>query len=82
MCKHPEIQDKLRAELSEIPTDTPSHEELTTLPYLDAVVRETLRAYPPIPAIARVAREDSVLPLSEPLIDAHGKKHGEILCVK
>ena len=82
MCKHPEIQEKLRAEISEIPTDTPSHEELTTLPYLDAIVRETLRAYPPIPAVARVAREDSVVPLSEPLIDVNGKKHDGILCVE
>jgi cytochrome P450 len=77
-----EIQDKLRTEISEIPTNTPSHEEFTTLPYLDAIARETLRAYPPIPAIARVAGEDCVVHLSEPRIDVNGKKHGEILCME
>lgn len=81
MCKHPEVQDKLRAEVSEVLTDTPTYENLVALPYLDAIVRETLRVYSPILGTVRVASEDSMIPLSEALVDVNGRKHGEILYV-
>jgi len=42
MCGHPEVQDKRRAEVGKVLTDTPSYEELATLPYLDVIIRETL----------------------------------------
>jgi len=47
-------------------------DELNALPYLDAVVRETLRVYPPVASTMRVATEDDVLPLSEPVKDRNG----------
>lgn len=37
------IQDRLRAELLGVETETPTMEELAALPYLDAVIREGLR---------------------------------------
>ena len=52
---HPEVQDKLRQEVLEA-TRTGldlSYDDLHTLPYLDAVCRETLRVYPPIPFVFR-----------------------------
>ena len=47
LSKHPEVQEKLRLELNEAKHQKQGHDfsydELTTLPYLDAVCRETLR---------------------------------------
>ena len=48
-------------------------DELTTLPYLDAVVRETLRLFPPAPATTRVAAQDVELPLSVPIKGKDGR---------
>lgn len=74
----PEIQDKLRAELLAVPTDNPSMEDLNALPYLDAVLRETLRVHATVPAVARMAVKDCTIPLSEPFLGMDGIKHDHI----
>lgn len=45
LAQHPEVQEKLRKEITharQTGGDLP-HDELVSLPYLDAVCRETLR---------------------------------------
>ena len=74
LCKDSAIQDKLRAEVTALLSDHPTYEELNALPYLDATVRETLRVYAPIAGTMRTAAEDSVIPLSEPIIMPNGLK--------
>ncbi|KIK78551.1 hypothetical protein PAXRUDRAFT_834515 [Paxillus rubicundulus Ve08.2h10] len=72
----PDMQMKLREELLSVgTTETPSMDELSALPYLDAVVKETLRLHPPIVDTMRVAMEDGVLPLEKPFTDKHGVIH-------
>ena len=39
-------------------------EQIKSLKYLDYVVREGLRLYPPIPSTSRVAMKDDIIPLS------------------
>ncbi|TFY70559.1 hypothetical protein EVG20_g2437 [Dentipellis fragilis] len=73
-----DVQATLRAELLERPTDTPSMDELNALSYLDAVVREVLRMYPPAPTSSRVASEDDVIPLKIPFVDSNGVMRHEI----
>ncbi|KAI0828219.1 cytochrome P450 [Trametes gibbosa] len=68
-----DVQKKLRDELFMIQTDTPTMDELNSLPYLDAVVRETLRIHSPVPTTIRVATKDDVIPVSEPFVDRFGK---------
>jgi cytochrome P450 len=68
----PEAQVKLRNELLAVETDNPTMDELNALPYLDAVVRETLRIHPPVASTIRVATQDDVLPLNEPVKDRNG----------
>lgn len=55
-------------------------DELNALPYLDAVVRETLRIHAPVPATSRVAVQDDILPLSTPVQDKSGKMLDSIRC--
>ncbi|KAF8318460.1 cytochrome P450 [Clavulina sp. PMI_390] len=78
LCKNPSTQQALRTELVEAYQtlgDSPSYDQLNALPYLDAVVRETLRLYAPIMGTSRVATRDCVLPLAEPFVDTAGVKH-------
>ncbi|KLO20407.1 cytochrome P450 [Schizopora paradoxa] len=64
------IQDQLREEL--LSSNALSQQDPTAaidaLPYLDAVVRETLRFVPPAHGTIRVATQDEVIPLSEPIV--------------
>ncbi|KAM5531284.1 hypothetical protein V8D89_015039 [Ganoderma adspersum] len=85
LCEHADVQDRLRAEIraaieqygEEIPYD-----ELSALPYLDAVCRETLRLYAPASFSLRDARQDTVLPLSEPVRGLDGTMMSEIPIAK
>ncbi|KAH9843538.1 cytochrome P450 [Rhodofomes roseus] len=68
LCKKPDLQEKLRAEVSQFPCGDPSWEELIDgLPYLDAVIHETLRLHPPLGDLTRVAVEYDAIPLSHPI---------------
>ncbi|KAJ8489627.1 hypothetical protein ONZ51_g2825 [Trametes cubensis] len=78
LTQNPRIQQKLREELLSLQTDSPTMDELASLPYLDRVVRETLRLYTPVVFTLRAAAEDDVIPLSEPVIDRNGKAQHEI----
>ncbi|KAI8974184.1 cytochrome P450 [Trametes punicea] len=67
LAERPAVQEKLRTEITEAShgADLP-HDELTKLPFLDAVCRETLRLYAPVPVVMRVAAVDTTLPLHTP----------------
>jgi len=54
LCKHRDVQAKLRAELSQLPSEEVDYGQLTSLPYLDAVVHEILRLHPAIPELTRI----------------------------
>ncbi|KAJ4499391.1 cytochrome P450 [Lentinula lateritia] len=73
-----EIQCKLREELLRVSTESPSMDILNSLPYLDAVVRETLRVYSPVTGTERVAMKDDILPLGVPFTDKNGEVHNDI----
>ncbi|KAJ3544585.1 hypothetical protein NMY22_g2729 [Coprinellus aureogranulatus] len=76
-----DVQDKLRNEIREAKQRfgvEPGYEELMALPYLDAVIRETLRIYAPAPTIPREAHQDGILPLSKPIRTTDGKEITEI----
>ncbi|KAJ7430212.1 cytochrome P450 [Mycena galericulata] len=76
------VQSKLREELFTISTERPTMDELNSLPYLESVVRETLRVHAPVAFVNRMAMEDNVLPLSQPYIDTKGKSHESLLIPK
>ncbi|KAH9175552.1 cytochrome P450 [Lactarius sanguifluus] len=84
LSHHPEAQDKLRNELKDAHKDNEelTHDQLVSLPFLEAVCRESLRLYPPVPGVMRTARSDVVLPLSSPIRDVNGREVHEIFVPK
>ena len=78
LTQTPEVQRKLREELLSVDTDKPDMDQLNSLPYLDAVVRETLRVHTPVPSTLRVAKKDDVIPVSEPFVDRYGVVQDDI----
>jgi cytochrome P450 len=45
LATHQDVQEKLRSEIREVKRDSeePNYDRLLAMPYLDAVIRETLR---------------------------------------
>ncbi|KAJ7274023.1 cytochrome P450 [Mycena rebaudengoi] len=78
LSRNQSAQTKLREELLTVSTDNPTMEELNALPYLENVVRETLRAHTPLVSTRRMAMVDDVLPLSNPYTDAKGVVHDSL----
>ncbi|KAJ7837830.1 cytochrome P450 [Mycena olivaceomarginata] len=74
---NPDVQRKLREELLAVETDTPSY-ELNALPYLEKVIRETMRLHAPVDFTGRMAMADDVIPLQTPYVDKKGKVHDSI----
>ncbi|KAK2463019.1 hypothetical protein APHAL10511_004674 [Amanita phalloides] len=72
LAKNREIQAKLRQELFTVDTYEPTADQLNALTYLDMVIRETLRLYPPFKVNSRVSMEDDTLPLAKPIVDRRG----------
>jgi len=77
LAKNPEVQDQVREELSAI-NCRESFEDLSVdeidslydhvsdLPYIDKVIKESMRFIPPIHSSLRVAGQDDVIPTSQP----------------
>ncbi len=62
LAKNTDVQSKLREEVDRVVEGrTPNFEDLQKMPYMKAVIKETLRLYPPIPINARVAQDDIVV---------------------
>ncbi|KAJ3929338.1 MAG: cytochrome P450, partial [Lentinula lateritia] len=82
LSKHPDIQEKLRQEVTEARRNNNgedlSYNELNSLPYLDAVCRESLRLYAPVTSMSRYTLQDTVVPLSKPITGVDGIKIREI----
>ncbi|KAJ7056137.1 cytochrome P450 [Mycena amicta] len=64
------LQDALRAEIDNLNAQRVSYDQY---PLLNAMIKETLRMYPIIPAAYRIAKKDTVIPLSESITTTAGK---------
>ncbi|KAJ7275767.1 cytochrome P450 [Mycena rebaudengoi] len=67
------VQTRLRDELLTISTDNPTMDELNALPFLDCVVRETLRLDAPVTGTSRISMHEDVVPLGTPYTDTNGR---------
>jgi len=72
LSRHPEIQQKLKEEIdAALPNIAdPSFDDAygTSLPYLNGVLYESLRLYPPVPVDSKIAMVDDILPDGTPVM--------------
>ncbi|THH22548.1 hypothetical protein EUX98_g8147 [Antrodiella citrinella] len=75
LAEHPDTQERVRAEvkaaLQDRDGDIP-YDEIVSLPYMDAVCRETLRLYPPVPYLYRQANQTTSISLLQPIPGSDG----------
>ncbi|CAH2244689.1 jg1344 [Pararge aegeria aegeria] len=65
LAAHPEVQEKMRKEIVQVlekHEGRVSSEALQDLSYMDMVIQETLRLYPPFPTIQRMCTRDYTIP--------------------
>lgn len=83
LAENPSFQDRLRSELLSIqpllPASALTEDEILSLytlisdlPFLDNVVRESIRLIPPVHSSLRVATRDDELPVSHPVHNRDG----------
>ncbi|KAH8099585.1 cytochrome P450 [Cristinia sonorae] len=90
LSRHPDVQERLRRETTAARdrwhgatgSDDLTYDALMSLPYLDAVCRETLRLYPPATFVYRETGKDTTLPLSKPIRGVDGTLLHEIIVPK
>jgi len=62
LARNPEIQEKVVEELRSIFVDdkkrSPTYQDLQDMKYLEMVIKESMRLYPPVPMYARILEED------------------------
>ncbi|KAL4262830.1 cytochrome P450 family protein [Pleurotus pulmonarius] len=76
LARAPALQDRLRLELDAFPSRPTYDDFQTRLPFLDAVLRETL--YPALPYMERLAMKRDVIPLRKPVRAQDGRVIHEI----
>ncbi|SJL09876.1 uncharacterized protein ARMOST_13257 [Armillaria ostoyae] len=84
LAKHPEIQSKLRDEIRAMEPLVLSRggsftaTDFDNMPYLTAVVKESLRFHPVSYNVFRVSEKDDILPLLKPIVSKDGKVMHEV----
>jgi cytochrome P450 len=62
LSRRPDIAATIRAEIKELDHEDPTWEDLRNMKYLNWVIKEALRLYPPVAANTREAVRDTILP--------------------
>ncbi|KAH7869953.1 cytochrome P450 [Lentinula edodes] len=89
LVRNPELQTRLRKEIRNTERKIAERgdvevtaQDLESMPFLNAVVKETLRFHPVAVHLFRVAVEDDVLPLMKPIVATTGEILQEVVVPK
>ncbi|KAJ7113163.1 cytochrome P450 [Mycena epipterygia] len=82
LAKHPEFQDKLRAEIHSTLGTGHTNVAYDSMPLLNAFIKETLRLYPALAIMDRIAVRDMIIPLAESITTSTGERISEMLVRK
>ncbi|KIK66166.1 hypothetical protein GYMLUDRAFT_38690 [Collybiopsis luxurians FD-317 M1] len=76
LAKNPKCQARLYQEIREtrerIGVNDPTAQDLDSMPFFNAVIKETLRCYPIVSNLTREAQSDDVIPLEFPVTSVSG----------
>ncbi|KAJ7455837.1 cytochrome P450 [Mycena latifolia] len=79
LAQNPEFQGSLRQEILSANLNSQEGElDYDSMPLLNALLKETLRMFPPGPVSERSASEDCVLPLSSEIVTTTGERIREL----
>ncbi|KAL0072769.1 hypothetical protein AAF712_000532 [Marasmius tenuissimus] len=81
LARHPEVQKKLREEIRATEARNKANfsaNDFDSMPYMAAVLKESLRLHPAVYQNYRRAVKDDVLPLSKPIMTASGEVLNEL----
>ncbi|CAH0600161.1 unnamed protein product [Chrysodeixis includens] len=81
LCKHPQILDTVYKEVDEHfekNNNEITYDVITEMTYLDKVLSESLRMYPPVGYLTRMCIEDSVLPVGNIKVEKGTKMYTPI----
>ncbi|KAJ3869041.1 cytochrome P450 [Lentinula novae-zelandiae] len=82
LTKNPKDQEKIYREIQEIRERNGDHEpspqDLDSMPFFNAVIKESLRLYPIVPIITREAQSDDAIPLEYPITTVSGDHISQI----
>jgi len=79
LASNADVQEKLRHEIRTAHASSEfTYDALDKLPYMEAIIRETLRLHPPITVLHRRTTQDTVLPLGTPVRGRDGSMITEI----
>jgi len=82
LARHPDVQSKLREEIRATERNLNGRDfsaaDLDSMPYLAAVLKESMRFHPALYQNYRMAAHDDVLPLSKPITTTTGAKISKV----
>ncbi|KAF8183072.1 cytochrome P450 [Mycena galopus ATCC 62051] len=78
LARHPDFQDKLRAEIYTNLGANATNMAYENMPLLNAFLKETIRLYPAVPQPDRLALEDTAIPLGESITTSKGERISHI----
>ncbi|GJQ77926.1 Cyp6a9 [Trypoxylus dichotomus] len=80
LAQHSDIQEKVRSEIEEILQDEQvSYDSVEKLKYLDQVIDETLRKYPPVPHLSRKCTRDYQMPGTNTVLEKNRRVYISVL---
>ncbi|KAJ6594703.1 cytochrome P450 [Mycena capillaripes] len=78
LAQMPDFQQELRTEIQLASANGTDDLDYDNMPLLNAIINEGLRLYSPLPLAERIATEDCVLPLSDPIRTSDGVHISEL----